>query len=243
MATFKVTHQTAGLLNQQNTGGHVVIVQADLPERIQTPGSNIGQVQRCRTGAANTGGITEQGTHHVQIVVQMINAWLHKRNAGADQCAIQRSAITNTDTLAVQRGAVTTAGAVLFLFQRVENHRVLKTTTVLNSNGHGKMRNAIDKVGGAIERINDPEVIFAFTLTFTVAALFTVKTVVGVGFAQRSNDGFLSSLVHFGDKVIAALDLNIDVVKIVVGSGYDITSLARRTQRHINHRLHKLNYI
>jgi hypothetical protein len=53
----EVTAKAAGFLYQQDTRRHVPDVKPDFPEAVQSPGSNIGQVQAGGTGAPDAGGL------------------------------------------------------------------------------------------------------------------------------------------------------------------------------------------
>ncbi len=59
----------------------------------------------------------------------------------------------------------------------------------------------MEKVGGAIERIDNPEIV-AFT---TAAGLFAQEAVIGIGLGDDLDNRHLGLLVHLGDKVILCL--------------------------------------
>ena len=158
--------------------------------------------------------------------------------AGAEQGAFQALAIAYANAAAVHGCTAATAGGKFFLADRIENDRMLKATAVFAGNAHGEMRHAAHEVGGAIERVDDPQVILALALTFAEAAFLTVDTVVRIGLAQCRDDGLLSRTVYFGDVVLGVLLVDGDGVQALDGTKNQFTGAAGRAQRDIQHGLH-----
>lgn len=138
MAFFKeivtageIAHQTAGFLDQQGACRHVPLGQARLPERVETAGSHIGQVQARRTGAADAGGLAHQGAEHAQVVVEVVHLVIAEREAGTQQGAVEAGATADAQATTVQLGAATTAGGEFFLANRVQDHCVFQATAVI----------------------------------------------------------------------------------------------------------------
>ena len=71
----------------------------------------------------------------------------------------------------------------------------------------------MDKVGGAIERVDDPEVAFTFAGAGLVAALFTQEPVVGIGLLEYRDNGAFCRFVDVGHIVVGALGLYFDDVQ------------------------------
>ena len=63
----------------------------------------------------------------------------------------------------------------------------------------------MDEVGGAIERVDDPDEFCVVLRTVRAAGLFGHDAVVRVRGQQGFNDDGLGSLVHFGDEIVGLL--------------------------------------
>ena len=63
---------------------------------------------------------------------------------------------------------------------------------------------AVDKVGGAIQWIDDPDKFGVFG-TVLLARFFGQDAVAGVGTQQGFDDGFFAGVIDFGDKVVDLL--------------------------------------
>jgi len=77
---------------------------------------------------------------------------------------------------------------------------------VFASDGDGEVRNPVNKIGCAIEWIDNPFVIGIFA--GLVAAFFTADAVIRVGFAQMVDDFFFSRFIYFGNEVVATFGLD-----------------------------------
>lgn len=58
-----------------------------------------------------------------------------------------------------------------------------RLTVFQQSDGNGKLRNSVNKVGSAVERINDPSVFGVFLAA--LAGFFTEECVIGIGSLKR----------------------------------------------------------
>ena len=69
------------------------------------------------------------------------------------------------------------------------------------------MGNTANKICGAIQWVDYP---FHFSIGIATGTTFlTDKTVIGVGFVNMVNDGLFRATIHFGDKVMATLLINL----------------------------------
>ena len=158
----EVAHQAAGFLNQQGACSHVPLGQARLPERVETTGSHISQVQARRTGAADAGSLANQGAEHAQVVVEVVHLVVTEREASAQQSAFEAGATADAQATTVQLSAATTAGGEFFLANRVQNNSVFQATAVFAGDADSEVRNAAQEVGGAVQWVDDPQVVLAF---------------------------------------------------------------------------------
>ncbi|MNQ85683.1 hypothetical protein D3C85_1008550 [compost metagenome] len=238
VATGKVAHQAAGFLDQQGPCGHVPLGQAEFPEGIEATGRDIGEVQAGGAGAADAGGLAHQAAEHAQVVVEVVQLGVAEGEAGAEQGAFQALARADAQAATVERGAAAAAGGEFFLAYRIEDHGVLQAALVLAGDAHGVVRNAADEVGGAIQRIDDPQVVGAFALAFQQATFFAEDAVVRVGLAQGLDNGELGSAVDLGDVVLGVLLIDGDNVQAFDRAENQFTGAASGAQGDIQHRLH-----
>ena len=93
-------------------------------------------------------------------------------------------------------------GGEELLAQRVVDHRVLEPAAHLAGDRDREHREAVQEVRGAVERIDDPEVLVA-----AAAAAFLREESRGPGYIRRmvSMMSLLGRVVDLGDEVVAAL--------------------------------------
>lgn len=138
----------------------------------------------------------------------------------------------------VEGGAATAAGGEFFLAYRVEDHGVLQAALVLAGDAHGEVRYAMDEVGGAVQRIDHPEVIGALAAAFDEAAFLAHDRVSRIGLAQRGDDGLLGGAIDFGHVVLGILLVDRDDIQAFDGAENQFTGAASGAQGDIQHRLH-----
>jgi hypothetical protein len=63
-------------------------------------------------------------------------------------------------------------------------------------------RESVDEVGGAVERVDDPDKTLVASLALPPARLFSPDAVIWVGCQQRFDDGVFGRFVDFGDEVV-----------------------------------------
>src|SRR5690606_36684011 len=159
-----------------------------LPEGVITTGCDVRQVQARGAGATDAGGLACQAAEHAEISVQVIHLPVAERKAGAQQRAFEALARADTQAGPVERCTTATAGGEFFQANRVEHYRVLEATAVFARNANGIVWNAADEVGGAIQWIDDPEVVGTVSGALREPAFLTEDAVIGVGLAQRGHD-------------------------------------------------------
>ncbi|MNO64475.1 hypothetical protein D3C76_552030 [compost metagenome] len=238
VSTVKVADQTACFLDQQGAGSHVPFRQAGFPERIETAGGDIGQVQAGGASAADAGSLADQAAEHAQVVVQVVHLVVAEWEASAQQCAFQALAWADAQAAAVQLGAATTGGGEFFLAHWVQNHGVLEAATVFAGNADGKVRDATQEVGGAIEGVDDPQVVFAFTAACVQAGFFTEDTMGRIGLAQGIDDALLGRAIDFRDVILGVFFVDLDGIQALDGAEDQFTGAAGGAQRDIQHGLH-----
>ena len=147
----------AGFLRNQAAGGEIPGFQVHFPEAVVTAAAHVAQVERGGTGAAQAGG----GEHHVaeHAEVGIGEAEVGVGEAGADQALGEFVAHAGADAALVQVRAATARGGEEFVACGVVDHRLGDLAFVLERDRHGILLQAVEEIGGAVERIDDPLVV------------------------------------------------------------------------------------
>ena len=99
------------------------------------------------------------------------------------------------------------------------------------------MRNAANKVRGAVQRVYHPAVLGIATAR--EAAFLGKDSVIGKGLVQMVDNVLLGLDIDFGNKIVDALGLHLETIQIV-GCAHDkLTGLAGGAQCDIDHRFHE----
>ncbi len=234
VAAGHVAHQPAGLGDQQGAGGHVPLLQAQLEEAVGAAGGQPGQVQGGGARAAQAGGVLGDGPEHAQVGVDVGHLVLAEREAGADQGAVQAGAAGDPDAAAIEGGAAATAGGEFLFAQRIIDHAVLHPALDLQGDGHRVLGKAVDEIGGAVERIDHPQVIGAFALAGQFAAFLGEDAVVRVRLADDVDDACLGGLVHLGDEVVGLLAIHLERVAVLRRAADQVARLAGGSQGNVH---------
>src|SRR3989344_1653883 len=158
-----------------------------------------------------------------------------EREAGAEQGAIEVERAANPDASVVELGAAAARGGVQFVFERVEHHRLFQPAFVLQADRHCKLGVAMEKVGGAVERVDDPEVIVTGMLT----GFFRKNAMVGIGRAHGTDDFGLGHAIDLAHEVVAPLGFDRQTVESVEMAHNNAAGAACGPDRRVEHRMHE----
>ena len=114
---------------------------------------------------------------------------------------------------------------------------MLDLALVKAGDGNAEVRDAANKVSGAVDRVDYP-LVFAVGIA-TLAGFLAEKAVVRVGLLQVVDDFLLGFAVDFRDEIVLALGLDFNAIQLLRGAGDQITGLARGAQGDIQHGLHR----
>ena len=234
MAAGHVAHQAAGLGDQQRARRHVPFLQAQLEEAVQAAGGHPGQVQRRGAGPAQAGGGFRHRPEHAHVGVHVGHLVVAERETGADQSAVQAGPVGDAQAAAVEGRATAPTGGEFFLAQRIVDHRVLHLAFDFQGDGYRVLRQAVDKVGGAVERIDHPQVIGAGAGARLLAAFLGENAVLGVGFADGVDDACFRGPVHLGDEVVGRLPVHGQGVVVLRRAADQVAGLAGGSQGNVH---------
>jgi hypothetical protein len=102
----------------------------------------------------------------------------------------------------------------------------------LEADGDGPMRDAVQEVGGAVERIDDPAV--RAVDADDLAALFHEEAVTGARLGQLAVDHILGFVVGGADEVARPLHRHLQVLHLAEVAGKPAPRLARGGDHHIH---------
>ena len=103
------------------------------------------------------------------------------------------------------------------------------------------MGNAVEEVGGAVERIDDPRVagVFAAARRCPLAPLFADDGMARIGGEDGVDDGVLGLPVDLGDEVVLAFLLDGERIHPIHRRQDDAAGTTGRPQRDVRHRFHE----
>jgi len=238
LAVFRTGERSdapAGLLDEERPGGRVPRRQPDLPEAIDATGRDIGQIERRRARAAHAGRLLRDGLQHAEVVIEVARVGA-VGEAGRDEGALERARLADAHAVIVEVRARAAAGGEQLPTHRVVDHRVLEPPAHLGCDRDGKHRKAVQEVGRAVERIDDPECI----VLAGPAALLGEKCVLRVVTADDADDFLLGGVVDLGDEVVASLGGDGERLEAVQAPDDDLARAARGPNGNVEKRLHGL---
>ena len=151
----QVADHAACFGDQQAACGHVPRFEPGFKEAVVAPCGHPRQIQRGRTGAAQAGGLLDQLFENRQVGIHVFETGVGE--AGANQAVGKVQAFGDAQALVVEERAAPARGGEQFVFDRVVHHCLGDDAIVLQRDGHGELRKAVQKIGRAIQRIDDPQ--------------------------------------------------------------------------------------
>ena len=140
--------------------------------------------------------------HHVHVALEVVAR--AEGEACGDQAVLELGALAHADAAFVQEGATALGGSEQVVAGGVVNHRLLDLALDGERNAHAVHGEAVDEVGGAVQRVDHPDEIGMLGAVL-LARLFSQDAVAWVGCEQGFDDDFFSRMIHFGHKVVDLL--------------------------------------
>ena len=108
-----------------------------------------------------------------------------------------------------------------------------RLTVFQQSDGNGKLRNSVNKVRRAVERINDPSVFGVFLAALT--GFFTEECVIGVGGLKCFYNDAFAFFVHFSDIVAETLVRDLKIAAVTESDDLNLAGVASGLNCHVEH--------
>src|SRR5205807_3107355 len=99
----EIAHQPAGFLNQERSGRHIPRQEPHLPERVQSPAGDIGQVESRGAGTPYARAALDEVSELPDVQIEARE--LLERKSGADERFLQARAFRDPDAAVVEEGA------------------------------------------------------------------------------------------------------------------------------------------
>ena len=124
---------------------------------VEAAGCHVGQVEGGCTRAAQAGGFLRELLEDRQVGVDV--AELAIGETSADQGVGEAQALGDADAAVVEEGAGALGGGEQLVAVRVEDDGLLDHALARQGDGDRVLGKAVDEVGGAVERVDDPLVL------------------------------------------------------------------------------------
>src|SRR5690606_8394680 len=222
---LEVGDAAAGLAYEEYAGGDVPGLDAGVEVGVAAAGGAPGQVERGRAGAAYVLGVLPRLLEAVQVRVE--TGALARRGAGDEHGAGQVFALGDANALVVELGAGAARGDEQFVAQRVEDHAVQRLGAFAQGDRDAPVRNAVQVVAGAVERVDHPGVAAGAAVALLRAAFLAEDGVVGIGAPQFLDDRFFGQAVDLAGVVHAPLLDHVQRVEPVHVAHQDVAPGAR----------------
>ena len=134
------------------------------------------------------------------------------RQAAGDHAFIELPAPGDAQPLVVEEGALAALGDVEVVIGRIVDQARDHHAFALQADRDREMRNAVQEIGGAVERIDDPGV--ALVGAFARAAFLADETVARPRLGEILVQHFLGALVRLGDEIRRALQRHLQMLDL-----------------------------
>jgi len=192
METFQ---RMAAVVDQQNAGGHIPFVQSEFPENVEAAGRHTRQIER--GGAVAAHAVRAQREIPIVVNVRAGHA-LVRGEAGAEQAGGELVDFRDPKRLAVQCGALAARAAKQFVVVGIVDNTGDHRIALCEAHGDAEARVAVSKIGGAVERIDEPAKLGGSVVT---GPLFGHDGMIGKIFCEALDDAALGALVRLGYQI------------------------------------------
>ena len=206
-----IADEAAGFAHQNHPGGEIPRRQIALPIGIEPSGGDPGEIERRRAVTAQTGKVLLRGGDLVTRQRQIAAAPVMRQAAG-DHRVGQPLAHRDPDALVVEIRALAALGDEQLLVGRIVGQAGDDGAVALERDRHREMRDAVQEIGGAVERIDDPAM--ALVGAGAGAAFLAEKAVGRPRLGQFLVDDLLGAAVGGGDEIARPLERHLQMLDL-----------------------------
>ena len=134
------------------------------------------------------------------------------RQAAGDHAFVELAAAGDAQPLVVEEGALAALGDVEIVIGRIVDQAGDNGALALQADRNRELRDAVQEVGGAVERIDDPGV--ALVVAFADAALFADEAVTRPRLGEVGVQHLLGAPVGHGDEIGGAFQRDLEILDL-----------------------------
>src|SRR6185312_10744104 len=157
-----------------------------------------------------------------------------ERKTRADERALQRALLADPHPMIFEMRAAAACCAEDLLAHGVLDHRTFEPAFLLAGDRHGESRKAVQEVGGAVERIDDPDRI----VVPAAATLLGKDRMVRIVAADDADDLLLGGTVDLTDEIVTPFRGDREGLQPVEAADDDFAGAARGADCDIEKRVH-----
>src|SRR6185437_12270812 len=170
-------------------------------------GRDPGEIERRGAEAAQAGDLLLNGGS--LLLAEREIAASEVRQPAGDDGFVELRAGSDPDALLVQERTFAALGEKRVVVGRIVDEAGDDRAFALERNRNGEVRNAVQEIGGAVERIDDPCV--RSVGAFAAAAFLAEKAVAGARFDQFLIERFFRAPVGGGNEIRGALERDLQL--------------------------------
>ena len=205
-----IADEAAGFAHQNHPGGEIPRRQIALPIGVEPAGGDPGEIERRRAITAQSGEVLLRGGNLVARQRQIAAAVM--RHAAGDHGVGEALARRDPDALVVEERALAALGDEQLLVGRIVGQAGDDGAVALERDRHREMRNAVQEIGGAVERIDDPAM--ALVGAGTRAAFLAEKAIGRPRLGEFLVDDLLGAAVGGGDEIARPLERHLQMLDL-----------------------------
>ena len=156
------------------------------------------------------------------------------RQAASDHRVGQELARSDPQPAVVEEGALAAFGDEKLVGDRIVDHAGDDGAGALQPDRDGELRNAVQEIRGAVERIDDPGVGAVGALV--LAAFFAEEAVARAGLGEFGAKCFLGLAIGGGDEIARALERDLEIFDLAEVALQCARGLARRGNHDVDER-------
>src|SRR5262245_11682391 len=197
--------ETTGLPHENQSRRQVPRLQSSFPITVQSSRRYPGEIKRSGAKAPHPGHVLLHGadflSRQAHIAMSVVS------NSARDDCLGKPRSRSDTNALIIQERALALFGHEHFIACRIVDQAGNHGAVALERHRNCEVGDAVQKIGGAVERIYDPHM--TLVSAFATATFFTEKTIARSCLHELRVDGFFGATVGGRNEIGRALQRNL----------------------------------